>query len=91
MHDFLIAKEIVDEVLRIIEEKKLSGVKRVDLEIGVIALAHDGFPEHEEDVSIENLQFGLEGVSKNTVLEKVEFSIKKTKDHNWKIVNVVVE
>jgi Zn finger protein HypA/HybF involved in hydrogenase expression len=91
MHDFLIAKEIFDEVEKISKEKKLKNIKRVDLEVGVVALAHDGLPEHEEDVSVENLQFGLESVSKGTSLDGIEFSIKKTNDNNWKITNIVVE
>ncbi|KKU54763.1 MAG: hypothetical protein UX75_C0020G0001, partial [Candidatus Moranbacteria bacterium GW2011_GWE2_47_10] len=32
MHDFLLAKEIVDEVLKIVEEKKLSKVSKVKVE-----------------------------------------------------------
>lgn len=91
MHDFLIAKEIFDEILKISKEKKLKGIKRVDLEIGVIALSHDGYPEHTEDVSIDNLKFGLESISEGTDLDGVTFLIAKTNNHNWKIVNIVVK
>jgi len=77
MHDFLLAKEIVDEVLKIVEEKKLSKVSRVKVELGQIALAHDGHDEHVEDISIENLMFGIEGVSRNTVLKNTEFDKSK--------------
>jgi Zn finger protein HypA/HybF involved in hydrogenase expression len=90
MHDFMLAKEIVEEVLRIAAEKKLSEVKKVFVEIGQIAMAHDGFDEHVEDVSLENLQFGIEAVAKNTLLEKTEFDIMKVPGENWIIKELVI-
>jgi Zn finger protein HypA/HybF involved in hydrogenase expression len=90
MHDFLLAKEIVDETLRIAEMKKLSEVKAVDVEIGTIALAHDGMAEHAEDIDINNLKFGLENIAKNTILKNTRFSIKKVVGNNWKITNIKI-
>jgi Zn finger protein HypA/HybF involved in hydrogenase expression len=89
MHDFLLAKEIIDEVLKISKEKKLSRVKKVSLEIGQIALAHDGHEEHTEDINIENLKFGIETISKGTVLEKTLFDIKKVKGESWRLTNIM--
>ena len=91
MHDFLMAKEIVDELKKIAEEKKLKNVRSVNLEIGLVSLAHDGFDEHTEDVSIENLEFGLRSISKGTIFEKAAFNIRKTDGHHWKISGVEVE
>lgn len=91
MHDFLLAKEIIDEVLRIAEEKKLSAIKNVSLEIGSVSLAHDGFAEHTEDISLENLEFGLKSIAKNTLLKDAEFKIKKTAGVDWKITDIEVE
>jgi len=88
MHDFLLAKEIIDEVSAIMEEKKLSIVKSVDIEIGMISLAHDGHAEHTEDIDLENLQFGLENIARNTNLKDVKFRIKKVAGDNWKITNI---
>lgn len=88
MHDFLLAKEIVDEVKKIAEERKLSEVSRISVEIGQIALAHDGHAEHVEDVSIENLQFGIENISKGTVLEGAQLYIKKIDGDHWKISEI---
>lgn len=88
MHDFLLAKEIIDETLKEIESRGLKGVKKVNLEIGSIALAHDDLPEHTDDVSLENLEFGLRSIAKNTVLENADFSINKVKSDNWKIVSI---
>jgi len=91
MHDFILAKEIIDELGAIMKEKKLESVKKVKLEIGMISLAHDGHAEHMEDISVENLQFGLASIAKNTPLERVEFEIKKVAGDNWKIVEVEAE
>lgn len=88
MHDFLLAKEIVDELLAIAKEKKLAEIKSADIEIGMIALAHDGHEEHTEDINIENLQFGLESIAKNTILAGTKFNIKKVPGDNWKIVKI---
>lgn len=91
MHDFILAKEIIDELSSVVKEKELINVKKVNLEIGLVSLAHDGHPEHTEDISVENLQFGLSSISKNTPYEKVEFVIKKVEGNNWKITDIEVE
>lgn len=88
MHDFLLAKEIVDEVLKVVEEKKLSKIKKVSLEIGQIALAHDGHEEHVEDISIENLQFGISAITKGTILENTEFDIIKVQGEHWRLIGI---
>ncbi len=90
MHDFLLAKEITDAVFRIAKEKKLKGIKSVSLEIGSVSFAHDGFPEHAEDVNLENLKFGIENLAKNTILGDAKFRIKKTNGSSWKIGNIEV-
>ena len=91
MHDFLLAKEIVDELKKIAQEKGLLKPKIVNIEIGSVSLAHDGYGEHVEDISLENLQFGLENVVKGTIFEHTEFKIKKIKGDNWKITDIEVE
>lgn len=88
MHDFLLAKEIVDEVLKIVKEKKLSKILKVKVEIGQIALAHDGHDEHIEDISIDNLMFGIEGIAKNTILKNTKFDIKKVNGEHWRITEM---
>lgn len=90
MHDFLLAKEITDELLRIAAEKKLEKIKSVNIEIGSVALAHDGFDEHTEDIDLENLEFGLQSIIKNTILADAKFNIKKTSGENWKIIGIEV-
>ena len=60
------------------------------MEVGSIALAHDGLPEHTEDISLENLKFGLKNITKGTALEGVQFSLQKVAGENWKITNFEV-
>jgi len=91
MHDFLLAKEIIDELKEIVKEKNLTSVKRVNLEIGTISLAHDGHDEHTEDISIENLEFGLKSIAKGTKLENTKFNIEKAEGNNWRIKDIEVE
>jgi len=90
LHDFLLAKEIIDELKRIAQEKGLNKIKSVNVEIGSISLAHDGHSEHTEDISLENLEFGLKSIAKGTIFENVEFKIKKVRGDNWKITDIEV-
>jgi len=90
MHDFILAKEIVEEMLKITKDKNLGKIKSVTLEIGSVALAHDGFPECPEDLNVENIRFGLESIAKNTILSDSQFIIKKTRRSDWRITNVEV-
>lgn len=88
MHDFLLAKEIVEEVLAVAKEKGLSKVEKVSVEIGLIAMAHDGHEEHTEDISIENLQFGISAITKGTILEKTIFEIEKVAGDHWRLTEL---
>jgi Zn finger protein HypA/HybF involved in hydrogenase expression len=91
MHDFLLAKEIIGELEKITQKKGLNKLKKVGLEIGGVTLSHDNLPEHVEDISLENLVFGLESIAKNTIFEGVKFDIKKVAGENWKITDIEVE
>jgi Zn finger protein HypA/HybF involved in hydrogenase expression len=91
MHDLMLAKEIIDEITKIAEEKKLTGIKNVRLEIGSVALAHDGIEEHSEDIDIENLRFHLDNIALIKGLNGTHFEIKKIPGENWKIAGIEVE
>jgi len=88
MHDFLLAKEIVDEVLKVAKEKNLSKISQVSVEIGQIALTHDGYEQHVEDISSENLKFGIDTIVKGTLLEKTIFDIAKVAGEHWKLISI---
>ena len=91
MHDFLLAKEIIDETLGIVKEKKIDQkIKSVSVEIGKISMAHDGHEEHEEDISVENLEFGLGNIKEDTILKDTQFKITKIEGDNWRITNIEV-
>ena len=80
----------MDELQKIAQEKNIQNTKSVSLEIGKISMSHDGHEEYEEDISVENLQFGLENIAKNTPFDGAKFDIKKVDGDSWKIVNVEV-
>lgn len=85
MHDFLLAKEIIDEILKIVQEKKLAAIKSVAVEIGSVALSHDGFLKHAKDTNIDNLIFALKNIAKNSVLKNTNFKIHQIIGDSWKI------
>lgn len=88
MHDFILAKEIVDKVLEVASENKLEKISEVVLELGSVSLAHDEFEEHAEDISEDNLRFGLEEILKQKGFENIEFKITKVEGDNWKLVSM---
>jgi Zn finger protein HypA/HybF involved in hydrogenase expression len=94
MHDFILAKEIIDAVLEIASEKKLENIQSVSLEIGTGSVPHDhqhgDHDEHFDELNIENVQFGIEGIAKDTILKDTKFEIKKITGNNWKITNIKI-
>lgn len=95
MHDFLLAKEIVDSVLAIAVEKRLKNIKTVSLEIGGASIPHDhhhedGHDDHLDELNMENVEFGLRSIANNTTLKDTEFKIKKVMGSNWKIIDISI-
>ncbi len=90
MHDFMLAKEIIDQLKLIAVEKGLSSMKKVQIEIGQISMSHDGHPEHTEDISLENLQFGLKSIAKEALFTHTIFEVKKVAGEDWKITDIEV-
>lgn len=91
MHDFLLAQEIVKQLDRIVFEQKITRkIKKVYVDLGQVAMAHDGHPEHLEDISVENLQFGLESITRDTPYKDTQFFIRKIAGENWKITDIEV-
>lgn len=88
MHDFMLAKEIVDDIMKIVKSEKLSQIESVKLEIGQIALAHDEHDEHVEDISVDNLKFGIKNIAKGTILERTRFDIKKVQGEHWHLTEI---
>jgi Zn finger protein HypA/HybF involved in hydrogenase expression len=90
MHDFLLAKEIMEALKKIALNKRIIEAKSVNIEIGTISMSHDGHPEHLEDINLENLEFGLRSLAKGTSYENTKFIFNQTEGNNWKITNIEV-
>lgn len=88
MHDFILAKEIADKIKEVATENKLEKISQVVLELGTVSLAHDDFEEHTEDVSLDNLKFGLEEILKQTGYENIDFKITKVDGENWNLISI---
>ena len=87
----MLAKEIIGQLGEVAINKKLSKIKKVYIEIGTIAMAHDNHPEHTEDISAENLEFGLKNIAKDGIFKDTEFFIRKVPGDNWKITDMEIE
>ena len=85
MHDIILAKQIADELLKIIFEKKLENVKGVSLEIGNIAHG-----DHLENIDLDNFTFLLKSITQKYGLNKAKFNIKKTAGDSWKITKIEI-
>lgn len=90
MHDFILAKRIIDQILDIVQKKDLNKIKEVYLEIGAVELSHNNLEKHTEEINLDNLKFGIENISKNTILKNTKFEIKKIGGKNWKIKSIEV-
>ena len=88
IHDFILAKQIIETLRDIVQEKKIARIKSVKLEIGSVSLSHDGMPEHADEITPGNLAFGLESLAKGTALEGAAFDVRKVAGDSWKIVDI---
>lgn len=81
MHDFLIAKEILDTVLATARSQKLGRVTTVELELGSIK-------DHGQTIEPANLQFNFRLLAKETVAAKAKLRIKETRGTSYRIVAI---
>ena len=72
MHDFYLAKEILDRVLKQAKKNNLKTVSRVVLSLGK-------FIEHNEKILPKNLRQNFHLLAKNTLAKKAKLIIKKSK------------
>ena len=91
----MLAKEIIDAVLDVMEKKKIGRVKAVFLEIGTGSLPHDhqhdhDHDEHFEELNMENVEFGVRSIAEKTVLKDTRFEIKKIDGGEWKITKIEI-
>lgn len=77
MHDFLAAKDIINEVLSSAKKNNLKVINKVLIELGNKKYEH-GEHAHIEMINQKNLEFNLKLIAKNTAAEKANFIIKKS-------------
>jgi hydrogenase nickel incorporation protein HypA/HybF len=81
MHDFHLADTIIKTVLEYAQKNNFKSIKKIELELGSIL-------EHGEVISSENLKFNFNLLSKNTIAESAELSIKQISGDSWKLVSI---
>ncbi len=82
MHDFYLAKQILDEVVRAAKKNRLKKIKRVVIGLG-------SFVEHDEEILPDNLKNNFRLLAKNTIAESAELVIKKlNKNNHWELVEI---
>ena len=82
MHDFYLAKEILDRVLKQAKKNNLKTVSKVFLSQGK-------FIEHDEKILPKNLRQNFHLLAKNTLAKKAKLIIKKLKQFNvWRLEGI---
>jgi len=84
MHDFLLAKKIMEVIRKYTKENHLKSVSQINLEIGKIR-------EHSEDLKINNLKFNLKLLGKGFLTKKVKIKIKRIKKDSWRLTGITGE
>lgn len=81
MHDWHLTNEILKTVLEYAEKNGFKKVSKIEIELGSLL-------EHGEEILPENLIYNFELLSKDTIAEKAELEIKKTKGEDWKLIAI---
>ena len=70
MHDLHAADRILKKVLEFGQQKKLSKITDIYVDLGVVV-------EHGEEISPENFKFNLENLSQGTIAEGTEVHLQR--------------
>ena len=82
MHDFYLAKEILDEVLSAAKKNHLNKVNRAVIKLG-------RFIEHDEDILPANLKSNFQLLAKNTIVQDAELVVQKfARNNHWELVEI---
>ncbi len=82
MHDFYLAKEILDQVLSVAKEHHLKKVNQAIIKLG-------RFIEHDEEILPANLKNNFQLLAKNTIAQDAKLIIKKlAKNNHWELVEI---
>lgn len=82
MHDFYLAKEILDQVISVAKKHRLNKVNRAVIKLGK-------FIEHDEEILPDNLKSNFQLLAKNTMAQGAKLVIKKlSKNNHWELVEI---
>ncbi len=82
MHDFYLAKEILDQVMSAAKKHNLKKVNSAVIKLGQ-------FIEHDEEILPDNLKNNFQLLAKNTVAQDAKLIIKKfAKNNHWELVEI---
>ena len=84
MHDIHEANRIAQVITEHLKKHKLSKLKSVDIELGIVI-------EHGQDISPENLDFNLRMILKEFVDNQTKINIKKVNGKSWKLISIEAE
>jgi len=82
MHDFYLAKEILDQVLLAAQKHHLNKVNRAVIKLGQ-------FIEHDEKILPVNLKNNFQLLAKGTIAQDAELTVQKlAKNNHWELVEI---
>jgi Zn finger protein HypA/HybF involved in hydrogenase expression len=82
MHEIILAKEILNEVLKQVKKNKLKTVSRVIIELGRNLNFH-------EKISLRNLKYSFKILAKDDFLKKAKFCLKYSKNlKGWRLKEI---
>lgn len=84
IHDLHLADKILKLVLKEAEKNNAKRIKSIQIQLGEIS-------EHGQTITPENLKFNFSLLAKNTIAEKAELKINKTKGEKWQLTQMDIE
>lgn len=81
MHDLILAKEILNKVLKLAKKNKLKKISKIVIDLGKIV-------KHSQEIRPESLKYNFKLFAKNTIAEKAKLLIKKIKSKNWSLKGI---
>lgn len=82
MHDFYLAKDILDEALKQASRSHLKSIQRLVVSLG-------DFLEHDEEILPKNLKHNFQLLAKETIAAKARLIIKKINQKSiWRLEEI---
>ncbi|MCK5491266.1 MAG: hydrogenase maturation nickel metallochaperone HypA [Candidatus Pacebacteria bacterium] len=81
MHDIHAANQILKTALEYAEKNKCTKINSITIELGKIV-------EHNELITLENLKYNIELISKNTIAENCKINVISKGNNELKLVEI---